>query len=90
MKKFRILKRANIYYPQWRYFFTWYFFYESLIGYETYSCIVFDSEEKALEFINKVEYETIKVNKKNQSNSCFSLFSTGNITQQNNREESGR
>lgn len=56
-----------------------------MIGYETYCHIVFDSEEKALDYISKVEFETIKVNKTNQSNSCFSLFSTGNITQQNNK-----
>ena len=31
------------------------------------------------------DFETIKVNKTNQSNSCFSLFSTGNITQENNK-----
>lgn len=68
MKKFRILKRANIYYPQWRYFFTWYFFYESLVGYDNKSYVVFDNEEKALEFINKVEYETIEVNKKGSIN----------------------
>lgn len=87
MKKFRILRRGILFYPQWRYFFTWYFFYESLVGYELRSCVVFDSEEKALEYINKVEYETIKVNKKSQSNNCFSLFSTGNITQQNNNKD---
>ncbi|MCR8709840.1 hypothetical protein [Aliarcobacter butzleri] len=84
MKKFRILRRGKLYYPQWRYFFTWYGFYNELIGYETICHIVFDSEEKALEFINKVEYETININKTKQSNSNFSLFSFGNTTQQNN------
>lgn len=87
MKKIRILRRGKHYYPQWRYFFTWHFFYESLIGYETYCHVVFDSEEKALEYINKVEFETIAVDKIKQSNSSFSLFSTGNIVQQNNYKE---
>ena len=84
MKKFRILRRGILFYPQWRYFFTWYFFYKKDIAYNTYENIVFDSEQEALVYIACVECETITVDKKKQSNSCFSLFSTGNITQQNN------
>lgn len=87
MKKFRILRRGGWYYPQWRYFFTWYFFYTKDIAYNTYENRVFDSEQEALVYIACVECETIIVNKKSQSNSCFSLFSTGNITQQNNKGE---
>ena len=85
MKKFRILRRGKLFYPQWRYFFTWYCFYNELVGFETYSHVVFNTEKEALDYINTVEYQTIKIDKKGQSNSCFSLFSTGDITQQNNR-----
>lgn len=86
-KRFRILKIGNMYYPQWRYFFTWFYFYRELVGYDCYSCVVFDNEYNALEYINKVEYKIINVNKGGQSNTSFSLFSTGNIIQQNNKED---
>lgn len=85
MKKLRILRRGGWYYPQWRYFFTWYSFYKESMGYQSYTIMAFESEQEALDYINKVEIQTINISKKSQSNSCFSLFSTGNITQQNNK-----
>ena len=55
MKKYRIAKAGSLYYPQWRWRFSWYSFYKELDGYDHMSVVVFDSKDKAINYLEKNE-----------------------------------
>lgn len=85
MKNFRTREIGGAFYPQWRFtFFRWRYF-KKMVAYDAYETIEFKTLKEAEDFLS-FQTETIHIPKK-QSNSNFSLFSYGNITQQNNKEE---
>ena len=85
MKQFRIKENGGYFIPQWRFsFWTWKYFrkYDS---FGTYEIVDFQTLQESEDFLSmKIEVLHYPIK---QSNSNFSIFSKGNIVQQNIKNE---